>query len=108
MKVKVQKLGIIQSAEFNLKPLTIFVGPNNTGKTWLAYTLASILGTHGWYEYAQAYAGDQISKVYPPLDSAIDQLLTRSKKVALIPSRLITMSMSSKRENCVLINSFIQ
>jgi ribosomal protein L19E len=77
MKVKVQKLGIIQSAEFNLKPLTIFVGPNNTGKTWLAYTLASILGTHGWYEYAQAYAGDQISKVYPPLDSAIDQLLTR-------------------------------
>jgi nicotinamide riboside kinase len=77
MKVTVQKLGIIQNAEFDLKPLTVFVGPNNTGKTWLAYTLASILGTHGWHEYAQAYVGNQISNAYPPLDSAIDQLLTR-------------------------------
>ena len=77
MKVTVQKLGIIQNAEFDLKPLTIFVGPNNTGKTWLAYTLASILGTHGWHEYAQAYAANQISSIYPPLDSAIEQLLTR-------------------------------
>ncbi len=40
MKTTVRNLGVISEAEIELKPLTIFVGPNNTGKTWLAYTLA--------------------------------------------------------------------
>jgi predicted ATPase len=39
MKVTVRNLGVIKEAEVDLKPLTIFVGPNNAGKTWLAYTL---------------------------------------------------------------------
>lgn len=77
MKVTIQKLGNIQNAEFDLKPLTIFVGPNNTGKTWLAYALAGILGSRGFQEYTQAYVGNQHSEEYPPLDSAIEQVLSR-------------------------------
>ena len=77
MRVTIQKLGIIQNAEFDLKPLTVLVGPNNTGKTWLAYTLASVLGVHGSNKYSQAYARKDVSSVYPPLDDAIEQILSR-------------------------------
>ena len=39
MKIKIRNLGPIRDeAVFELKPLTIFIGPNNSGKTWLAYT----------------------------------------------------------------------
>lgn len=77
LKVKILKLGAMQNAEIDLRPLTILVGPNNTGKTWLAYTLAAIFGPRGVYPYVQAYAGDQLPRAYPPLDDAIEQLLTR-------------------------------
>ncbi|WP_165774562.1 AAA family ATPase [Candidatus Viridilinea mediisalina] len=42
MKAIIQNLGSVSAAEIELKPLTIFVGPNNAGKTWTAYTLASL------------------------------------------------------------------
>ena len=45
MKITVRNLGVIKEAEVDLKPLTIFIGPNNSGKTWLAYTLANIFRT---------------------------------------------------------------
>ena len=45
MKVTIQKLGMIRKAEIDLRPFTIFIGPNNAGKTWLAYTLAGIFGS---------------------------------------------------------------
>jgi predicted ATPase len=45
MKVTVRNLGVIKEAEVDLKPLTIFVGPNNAGKTWLAYALTGVLAS---------------------------------------------------------------
>jgi predicted ATP-dependent endonuclease of OLD family len=77
LKIKVQKLGNIQDAEFDLRPLTIFVGPNNTGKTWLAYTLSAILGPYSANAYTQAYIEDQLPGVYPPLDDAVEQVVER-------------------------------
>lgn len=35
----VKNLGAIKSGRFTVKPLTLFCGPNNTGKTWLMYAL---------------------------------------------------------------------
>lgn len=75
MKVQILNLGLIKCAEIDLKPLTIFVGPNNTGKTWVAYVLGAILGRYGWERYSEAYVSGEVSETYPPLDNAIQQLL---------------------------------
>jgi len=76
MKISVSHLGAIQEeASIELKPLTIFIGPNNAGKTWLAYSLAGILGSYGSREYAQAYADKKVSNIYQRLNNAIERVL---------------------------------
>ncbi len=75
MKVQILNLGLIKCAEIDLKPLTIFVGPNNTGKTWAAYVLGAILGRAGWERYEEAYVSGEVSETYPTLDNAIQQIL---------------------------------
>ena len=43
MKILVKNLGAIKQAEIDLsKKLTVFCGPNGTGKTYLAYLIYSI------------------------------------------------------------------
>ena len=85
MKVAIKNLGAVREAEIELKPLTVFVGPNNTGKTWTAYTIAAILGYYGWFEYKKAYETGTISHAYPALDAAINQLLEEGNaKINLI------------------------
>ena len=37
MKVNLQNLGRIREAEIDVRPLTVFVGPNSTNKSWAAY-----------------------------------------------------------------------
>ena len=43
MKIQVKELGAIKEAKIDLdKPLTIFCGPNNTGKTYLAFIIYAL------------------------------------------------------------------
>jgi len=39
MTFKVESLGVVKEGKFTQKPLTIFCGPNNSGKTWVMYSL---------------------------------------------------------------------
>ncbi|MBF2761105.1 MAG: ATP-binding protein [Ectothiorhodospiraceae bacterium AqS1] len=39
LKFRIENLGVIHKGEFTQKPLTIFCGPNNSGKTWVMYSL---------------------------------------------------------------------
>ncbi|WP_025771979.1 AAA family ATPase [Thioalkalivibrio sp. HK1] len=39
LKFKVENLGVVHKGEFTQKSLTIFCGPNNSGKTWVMYAL---------------------------------------------------------------------
>lgn len=49
----IKNLGNLESGEINVKPLTLLCGPNNTGKTWVMYTIYGFLnntevdGLHG-------------------------------------------------------------
>ena len=39
LRFEVRNLGIIRTGSFTQKPLTVFCGPNNSGKTWAMYSL---------------------------------------------------------------------
>ncbi len=75
MKVKIKNLGAVHEADIELRPLTVFVGANNTGKTWAAYALSAVLGQYGWDKYTSAYVADKVSDQYLPIEKAIEQLL---------------------------------
>ena len=45
LKFEVEKLGSVRDGRFTQKPLTVFCGPNNTGKTWVMYSLYHL---HQW------------------------------------------------------------
>src|SRR5260221_557613 len=77
MKIEICNLNDISRAEIDLRPLTIFIGTNNMGKTWIAYILSGIFGSRGWEEYSQAYARGQLPKSYPSLDAAIEDVLAK-------------------------------
>src|SRR5579859_5613460 len=76
MKITIRNLGVIKKAEINLKPLTIFIGPNNSGKTWLAYTLAAVFGEFGISQFTDQERRTSILENYSPVASAINELLT--------------------------------
>ncbi len=75
MKISISHLGAIDKATIDLKPLTVFIGENGTGKTWAAYTLSAIFGPSGYDKYLTAYFNGKTQKTYPPLDNAIQQVL---------------------------------
>jgi predicted ATPase len=76
MEIAIRNLGVISSAQFDLKPLTIFVGPNNSGKTWAAYALSMIFGPYGWRKYTDDHSNKKAPGVYPDLDKVNHQLLS--------------------------------
>jgi energy-coupling factor transporter ATP-binding protein EcfA2 len=78
MIIDLRNLGMIREATIDLKPLTVFIGPNNSGKTWIAYTLAAILGPFGYTRYLRMYSAQPDSTGgYPPLDEAIQSLFAK-------------------------------
>jgi hypothetical protein len=74
VKVSILNLGAIQQAEIDLKPLTVFVGPNNSGKTWAAYMLCATLGQYGWRRFVDAYVDNEARVSFEELDTALQQL----------------------------------
>ncbi|MBA2393225.1 MAG: hypothetical protein H0V70_10830, partial [Ktedonobacteraceae bacterium] len=78
MKITINHLGPIIKAEIDLKPLTIFVGPNNMGKTWLAYSIANIFSPYNFESYIKEYLSkdeeDSSPEIYPLLEEAMKQI----------------------------------
>ena len=74
MKLEIRNLGVVEKAEIDLKPLTVFIGRNGEGKTWAAYTLSAILGQQGYRNYLKAYLDGKTQQTYPIIDSALQQV----------------------------------
>jgi len=72
MKISIRNLGAVREAEIDLKPLTIFIGPNSSGKTWTAYALAGVFGTYG----REQYIGDEdrVLRDFPILNTLMQQV----------------------------------
>ena len=61
--LSVENFGPIARATLDLRPLTVFVGPSNTGKSYLAiliYALHKVFGTGAWADRLRALATDQV------------------------------------------------
>jgi len=56
MKIKVNNLGVLKQAEFELGDLTIICGANNTGKTYATYALFGFLYT--WRSFFEMKIGE--------------------------------------------------
>ncbi|MDQ1254285.1 MAG: ATP-binding protein [Euryarchaeota archaeon] len=85
MEVAIKNLGPIRKAKIELKPLTIFIGQNNTGKTLTASLISAILSDYGWREYTNAYSEGSLPETYPQLEDSIKQLLEQGEgKIDLV------------------------
>ena len=73
-KFKVRNLGGIQYGEFVHKPLTIFCGENNTGKTWTLYALYSF---HRWLYAIQHLQDEDYVRDFKILNELVSERLPR-------------------------------
>jgi hypothetical protein len=80
----VRKLGRIAEATLDIRPLTIFVGDNNTNKTWTAYSLFGLL--EALRSEAQRVSTDLA--IEPGLSRAIDATVADLRaRVSSLPPR---------------------
>lgn len=70
MQAIIRNLGPVKEATINIKPLTVFIGQNNTGKTWTAYLIASALSRFGLSKFVVAYNKGSIK--YREVDTVLD------------------------------------
>ncbi len=69
MKFTIDHVGKIEHADIELKPLTVFIGENNTGKTYAASSIWSVIS------YIHEKAEDFVpKKLYEELDKTSDEL----------------------------------
>jgi predicted ATPase len=52
LEVEIENFGPISSGEARLRPLTIFIGPNNSGKSYTAMLIRSIFELSAGFEYS--------------------------------------------------------
>jgi len=78
--IHIQNVGAIEKADIDLKPLTVFVGENSTGKTYTAYLIAYIFSKYSARKYFENGTGpikyeelEEISKeIYKTGSSSLD------------------------------------
>ena len=66
VRIAVREFGPVAEGEMELRPLTVFVGPSNTGKTYLAvliYALHRILG--GFPKFPLSRYSSQVASALP-------------------------------------------
>lgn len=80
-KLRVENLGRIKQAELGIRPLTVFIGPNNTNKTWTAYALYALaqrLCAQPAYASNPAFSpAAELVEVDEQLQSAVEEQSTR-------------------------------
>lgn len=85
MKIHIENLGAIKSGDIDLKPLTIFIGPNNKGKTWAAYSIASLFSKDMFDVYLKSYLEQEPENGYLHIQNAVKQVLDKGNaKIDLV------------------------
>jgi len=69
----------VKEADIELKPLTIFIGKNNTGKTWTAYLIAAALSSFGYDKFLSAYHRNEYNYNY--IDNVSEEVVSNGSAV---------------------------
>lgn len=85
MKTSIKGMGAIKEGKIDIKPLTVFIGPNNSGKTWAAYGISSIVSQFSWGKYTEFYLNNLLEEVYPEIEQTIEILLkNKNAKIDIV------------------------
>ena len=76
MKISIENLGPLRHAEFELKPLTVFIGDNRQGKTQAIVTAATMLSSYGMQEYISHYL--ESNEPIPEIEKLYKDILNTS------------------------------
>ncbi|MDD9809320.1 MAG: AAA family ATPase [Thaumarchaeota archaeon] len=92
LEIEIRNFGPISRGKFRLKPLTVFVGPNNSGKTFAATLAHSVISSRGTYEYPADYVGwvkrELKRQEFRSLVSGMEKLIAgASTAETMIPSK---------------------
>ncbi|MCU0685403.1 MAG: ATP-binding protein, partial [Polyangiaceae bacterium] len=79
-KLTFKKLGPIREAKLELRPLTVIIGANNTGKTYLAYATYALLTK------LREASSEIVDEVWPPRQNDTVEALTRQTERRLTES----------------------
>lgn len=74
MRLTVKRLGRIEQADLDIRPLTVLIGPNGTNKTWVAYTLYDAMRFISWGSAPEAVFTE------PQLEGDRDDLMQRLER----------------------------
>ena len=91
MIITVKNLGVIKKAEFDTsKKLTVFCGPNSTGKTYLAFNFYKnhMDTTGGSYSLSLIPDSTNFVNEYPEIDENILRLVSKGDYVYTVLSNL--------------------
>lgn len=75
MKTSIKGMGAIKEGEIEIKPLTVFIGPNNSGKTWAAYGTSSIVSQFSWGKYTEFFLNNSLEENYSEIEEMVETLL---------------------------------
>jgi predicted ATPase len=74
LKIQIQHLGAVKNANIKLKPLTVFVGENSTGKTYSAYLISYIFSKYAYSRYQDLLKSKKFSTKFKEIESVLKDL----------------------------------
>jgi len=77
--IKINNLGPLKNADIQLRPLTIFVGENNTGKTYTAYLISFIFSKYAFSGFINEYINGNLQEKFITVDNAVDQIFEKGE-----------------------------
>lgn len=83
MKFTVENLGKVVKAEIDLKPLTIFIGKNGSGKTYVASALWAYISRLKDKNIYKKMLGDKYDNLYKEIEGKIDYAKNAEQSISL-------------------------
>lgn len=104
LNIHIKRLGAVDEAEIKLKPLTVFVGENSTGKTYSAYLISYIFSTYSFDKYRELIKANKSEK-FPEIEEVLINL--NKKGIALFDLKTF-ISKNSKKYFDIICHEIVE